>query len=434
MPVKLQHQLKQNLIWRGLYFALSFITTVCISRILKAEANGDYSYFLTVLSLIVLIVSFNVESAFTYYLSAKIISLKKLIVIALSIFIFIYALVYFIFKSAYYDQQLISISNLQINVYQCSINYFSGIVLLNFATALLYGMQNFKTSNYVLCFSSVVFLVLIGYRFYFNHHPFLVVADFCLMILITGILMFVILIVQYKAYKNISLPSINDYKNVYSYATIIMLSNLVFFFVYKLDYNFVKNWCNSSTDLGNYLQASKFSQILLVVPQILASTIFPLVAKQNQKEEIMVIIGRLVRLFSTLFFVLFIVFAIIGKWFFPLLFGITFNKMYVPTIILIPGVYFLATSSLFSAYFAGTKKNRINLYGAIVAIFVMVGLSFACKTFYSIKIAAAISLIAYATEAIYVAFNYYKIEGKFSFKNVLLFTKDDYTWLKETFR
>ncbi len=432
MSTHLQKQLKQSLIWRGLYFILSFITTVCISRILKADASGDFSYLLTVLSLIVLVVGFNLDSAFTYYLSANVISAKKIIFISLSVIILISILINILFKSSYYDEQLIVTNNLKINVYQCSIYYFIGIMFLSVSTSILYGLQDFKTSNYVLIILNSFFLGLIAFRYTSNSNNFIIVEDFCFLTLVTGILLFLIVVLKTGVLKGIELPSLRDYKSVYRYASIIMLSNLIFFFVYKLDYNFVKNWCNGSKDLGNYLQASKFAQILLVVPQIIASTIFPQISNKDQKSDVVIIIGRLVRLFSILFLFLFAAFLIIGKWFFPFLFGESFNTMYLPTVILIPGIYCLAISSLYSAYFSGTKQNKVNLIGAVVAIIVMVSLSFICQSFYTIKIAALISLLAYFSESFYVAFQFYKREGGFKVFDLISFRKEDWTWLMNT--
>lgn len=430
MSSQIQKQLKQSLIWRGFYFILSFITTVIISRILKVQVSGDFSYYLTVLSLIVLIVGFNIDSALTYYASAKVIAIKKLFIICFSIIAIAAFSISFLFKSNYFYEHLIGVNNLEINVYQCSIYYFIGILALSFGTGLLYGLQDFKTSNQVLIFYSLIYFGLIYYRIYGNDTPLLVVQDFCLMTLVAGLTVFGIVAYKIKIYENLVIPSFKDYKSIYRYSTMIMLGNLVFFFVYKLDYNFVKNWCHGSTDLGNYLQASKFAQILLVVPQIIAGTIFPQIAVKSQRSEVLNVIGRLVRFFSFTFLILFLVLIIVGKSFFALLFGETFIGMYWPTIFLIPGIYCLSISSLYSAYFSGTKKTSVNLYAALISISVMIVISFLCKSFYSIKIAAIISSIAYLIECMYVGVKFYKTQdNKFSVKALFSISKTDWYWL-----
>lgn len=435
MSSQIQKQLKQSLIWRGLYFILSFITTVLISRILKVQISGDFSYYLTVLSLIVLIVGFNIDSALTYYSSAKVIHVKKLFIICCSIIIFTAFAISFLFKSHYFYEHLIGINNLEINVYQCSIYYFIGILTLSFSTALLYGLQDFKTSNQVLIFYSLVYFVLIYYRIYFGDNPLQIVQDFCLMTLLAGLSVFLIVAFKIKIHQNIQLPSLRDYKSIYQYSSMIMLGNLVFFFVYKLDYNFVKNWCHGSADLGNYLQSSKFAQILLVVPQIISGTIFPQIANENQRDEVVNSIGRLVRIFTFAFFLILLILVVVGKSFFILLFGDSFADMFLPTIFLIPGIYCLSISSLYSAYFSGTKRTSVNLYAALISILIMIGLSFLSSSFYSIKIAALISTVAYSIECFYVGAKFYKSQSEgFSFRELVCVSKDDFKWLVSTFK
>lgn len=435
MSSQIQKQLKQSLIWRGLYFVLSFITTILVSRILKVQVSGDYSYYLTVLSLIVLIVGFNLDSALTYYSSAKIIDIKKLFLICCSIIIGVGVVMSFLFNSHYFYEHLIGINNLEINVYQCSTYYLIGILSLSFGTALLYGLQDFKTANQVLNVFSVIYFGFIYYRVYVDNSPLNIVHDFCLLTLLAGITVILFVAVKIKIYKSFSLPSFRDYKSIYRYSLMIMLGNLVFFFVYKLDYNFVKNWCHGSTDLGNYLQSSKFAQILLVIPQIIAGTIFPQIANKSEREEVLIVIARLVRLFTISFFTVLIFLLIIGKSFFIFLFGETFIGMYWPTMFLIPGIYCLSISSLYSAYFSGTKKTSVNLYAALISILVMICISFLASSFYSIKIAAVISTIAYMVECMYVGAKFYKEQNSsFKVRELISLTKEDFYWVINMFK
>ena len=55
-----------------------------------------------------------------------------------------------------------------------------------------------------------------------------------------------------------------------------LAANVVFFLVYKVDYMFVNySPVCTAADLGNYIQVSKLGQMMLIIPQIIASVVFP---------------------------------------------------------------------------------------------------------------------------------------------------------------
>lgn len=426
MSAKLQKQLKQNLVWRGLYFIISLATIVITARVLGAEASGEFSFLLTILSLLALLLSLNLDSGFTYFISSKKIALQKLVGFALVWLAVISIAAITILKSNLF-LNLINTNILAVNIYQCSINYFIGVVLFSYSIGLFYGLKNFITPNLILAAFGIFYIAIIEWRIY-TGNAIQIVPDFCNITLLTGVVLYIVFIIYKKIFTSISITNIAETKQLISYSSIIMLSNLTFFFVYKIDYAFVKSWCSQAIDLGNYIQASKFAQILLVVPQILASTIFPQIANQKDRSEVVQIICRLVRIFVTLFAIIFIVSILIGEWAFPFILGKSFYKMYIPFCILIPGIFSLAISSLFSAYFSGINKNKLNLYAALIALLLMITLSYSCQSIYSINVAAAISTICYIAESSFIGLKFLRAE-KIHIRKLLWANANDWEWV-----
>ena len=430
MSAKLQKQLKQSLVWRGLYFIVAFATTVITSRVLKAEATGEFTYLISFLSFFVLSFGLNLDSGITYFTSSKLITSKKSLEIGFAWIILISFISSLLFSSNFYGN-IINIKNAQINVYECSMYYLIGLLMINYSMSLFYGFKNFKTPNIILIAASLIYFILIRYRLVNKANVHSIIEDFCKMNFVAGFLLIVTFLIIYSKKDKFELPTLNDLKQLFSYSIVSLTSNLVFFFVYRIDYWFVKHWCNNDVAMGNYLQVSKFGQIILVIPQILASAIFPQIANSNQKGDVVDIIGRLLRLLTAFFVLLFFVVLILGKSFFPWLLGESFNQMYLPMLIIIPGIYFLALSSLFSAYFSGTKNNKINLYGALVAITITLILSFCLQHYYTIKIAALISTISYIAESVFVGLVFKKME-KITVSDIVFLKSNDLKWLVQT--
>ena len=79
-----------------------------------------------------------------------------------------------------------------------------------------------------------------------------------------------------------------------------MAANIVFFLVYRVDYLFVNaSPVCTAADLGNYIQVSKLGQLLLIIPQIIASVIFPRTASGIERKELNNTLMIMARLFCS---------------------------------------------------------------------------------------------------------------------------------------
>ncbi len=105
------------------------------------------------------------------------------------------------------------------------------------------------------------------------------------------------------------------------YALLSLAANVIFFLVYRIDYWFVEKYC-SAEELGNYIQVSKLGQMLLVIPTIISSVVFPHTAGAGSElTEMKHNIMRIGRITTMFFSILFLITILSGKWLFPFVFG-----------------------------------------------------------------------------------------------------------------
>ena len=96
-------------------------------------------------------------------------------------------------------------------------------------------------------------------------------------------------------------PERHLFKQIIRYSLTALGANAVFFLVYRIDYLFVNySPVCSAADLGNYIQVSKLGQMMLVVPQIIASVVFPRTASGIEPESLNKAIITIARIFSQL--------------------------------------------------------------------------------------------------------------------------------------
>lgn len=422
--------LQQSLVWRGIYFFTVFFVNVMLSRFLQADGAGWIYYITNFFSLILLIASLSMESGFTYFSSNETINKNKLAWLSL-IWTAIVAVLTFVFVSFYFSE-IRTLNHLQTNQYLLySLTYICGILLINFFTVLFYAQRNFFLPNLIMSVLNVVLCVFIYYATTLENGYNLVVNGYFIIMFMQGVFLALAFLIKYKSIQDFLVPNLKEFKQIIRYSLIALAGNLVFFFVYRIDYWFVRynTQSCSAEDLGNYIQASKLGQLMLVIPQIMASAIFPQTASGALRSDVNKSILILFRLFLIVFIVFILVIGIIGNWFFPFVFGATFNNVTLPLILLLPGIFGIAVLVLLSAYFSGKGKVNINVKGAILALIVVIIGDILFIPKYGIYAAAVVSAVGYLVNLFYAMWHFFK-DYQLSISQLFDFSLQDFRWAK----
>jgi O-antigen/teichoic acid export membrane protein len=358
----------QNIAWRGLYYFSQFILNILISRYFKADGSGEIYYAINNLSFLLLIIGFSFESGATYYIAKNEINGKKIAFFLLTWVLFVIPLSIFLFDFTISTRNVLHNKPELITAY-CF--YVTGFLLITYFSALFFARQNFFLSNFILFISNLVFIVFFivfnGNVFIHDHFIFIFFGTF----LLQGSILAVIYIFQDPRISGDQFISRKEFQKLISYSGIALISNIIFFLVYRVDYWFVKLYCSES-ELGNYIQVSKLGQMFFVIPSIIGSVIFPIIASgQQQAKTILKTVGLM--LFVVYFFFCLLLIAT-GKWLFPFIYGGSFEKMYLPFIFSVPGILSLSMLYPFTAYYSGIKKIGVNIAGSLLALsFIIIG-------------------------------------------------------------
>ncbi|MFY7900547.1 MAG: lipopolysaccharide biosynthesis protein, partial [Chitinophagaceae bacterium] len=307
--------------------------------------------------------------------------------------------------------------------------YVVGIILVNLFTVLFYAMNNFFVPNLilgVLNFIVAITLIILHSNNYSNNT---LIYFYFIFFLLQGIFLAFIYFIYNKQHIAFSKSELSQLHPLFKYAAFSLCSNLIFFFTYRIDYWFVEMYCTAA-ELGNYIQASKLGQMLLIVPQILASAVFPATANVSTKQDTAVTIPILSRIIVQVFFVLTLLLLLIGKWLFPFVFGSSFQLVYWPMLLLMPGIACLAILVLLSAYFGGRNKIFINIMGVAIGLIVVVIADILLVKKWGIQGAAFASSVAYFFNLVFCIYQFTK-HAKMGFLQLLQCKISDWIWLKQ---
>ena len=424
-----QKQIAQSLIWRGLYFITVLVINIFLSRYLGSADTGLILYLSNNFSLIVIVAGLTMEASINYYSSKKSIDDNQLAWFSI-VWSVLVSVAVFIVMRFYLEKHANTNAITRNDFLYYATCYIAGLQLTNCFTVLFYANRNFFLPNFLMVILNTVLIIVIAKQIGTeNTNTSLIIKIYFAFFLVTGLVLAVAFLINKQSWKEISLPAFINIRLLIGYALMALAANVIFFLVYRLDYWFVKNYCTAE-ELGNYIQVSKLGQMLLIIPTILAGVILPNTASgSTQRIEMKQNILRIGRIITVLYFILFLLAVLTGKWVFPFVFGETFQLMYVPFLLLIPGIWALSNMTMLNAYFAGINKVKINVQGASIALLMILGGDFIFVPHYGIFAAAIVSTAGYTINFIYLFFILQK-EHPVSISTYWDLNKEDIIWLK----
>ncbi len=418
--------LRQSLIWRGLYFVTVFALNLVLSRLLQAEVSGWLYFIINIFSFIIVLGGFNIDSGITYFSASSVMPKKALAIFALFwAFVSTCVLIpflYLFFKFFFVAPQIITSSLVFFGV-----NFIFGALLVLFYVPMFYVDNNVSLPNIVLFTTNTLYIFFILFFAAKNPPLNVVFSSYCYLVCSQGIIIMLLYFFKNGNYLGVSLLSIQQIKQLLQYASIAFGGNIVLFLVYRIDYWFVERYC-SPASLGNYIQASKLGQLLLVIPQVLAAAVFPQTASMVNTYQISRDILIIFRLMIQFFAFAFLLLLLIGKWLLPFVFGSTFNDIYAPVLLLMPGILCLSMLVILLSFFSGKQRSKYNFNGAMLALAVILLGDFFLIPIYGIYAAAMVSTIAYFANFVYAIYQFKKITNCIV-SDLYDFRKSDWFWL-----
>ncbi len=387
-------RLLNGFLWRLCLYVSSFLLNVTIANTLGADGSGWFYLLINNLSFIILVLGFGIDAAITYYASLKEVSSSYLVSVsfAWSIVVTIGMFMVYIISGAF-NQDILT----ELTPY--AILFIGSSMLSNCLAGVLYANDDNATPGIVF---SVINMVLL---LFLPGHPLsgtftsgqAYAKLFLLVSTLPGILFATFLFA--RRFRFSFDASRHFFANeILPFAFKAFLYSLFYALLLRCDYWLVNYFC-SNADLGNYLQATKLNQVILLIPSLASFTLFPLVVNQIKEEK--EIDTKLVKLASIYFYtglLICIGISVIGYWLLPFLYGRSFSKMYEVFLLLAPGVLALAAAYPFTTFFTGKNLLPVNIKALILSIVVIIGLDFLLIPrfgIYGAAIAATASYVVY---------------------------------------
>jgi O-antigen/teichoic acid export membrane protein len=395
--VEVKSLIKTHVVWKALSLLFLFILNVLFARYYAAAATGWVFYLFTVNSFIIQLFGFSLDSGVAYYTARKSMRESRLMNFSL-LWTLIVSLItlamYLVYSSIHPTRVEYPIAY--------PVAFVAGNMLIAFGNAIYYSRYDFITPNVLSLLVNVSLIVALIFSFEYSkvEKSMSFVPLYFYSFLVHGLILFFLLFIVSKEEKFLMSVTQKNMKKLFRYSSYAFVANLLFLGITRIDYFFIRHY-NTAVELGNYIQVSKIAQLLFILPAMISTVIFPFVASGEQpdiKGNINRFSFRLLLIYSAICIVL----AASGYWLFPLVFGPSFSKMYMPFLLLIPGILSISGLYPYTAYFAGDNRIRVNIAGSFLAFIFIVVADYLFIPEYGINAAALISSIGYFIYYCYV--------------------------------
>ena len=417
--------LLRGFIFRVIFTGIGFLISLLIAKLAGASQFGTLSLIIVNAAFIHIITGLGTDAAIvwhgvagTNYSRNKIFSFTVITAaIQLSFFYIIAILGYF-----FLGHTLLG-GSYDLRIFFAEIVYFTGLVLMDKFLSLYYSQHEARLCNKLLSIvSGVLFIVVL---IIWAVDPIFIVNFpiwiYSLFIFIPAFILAFFFIIKFNpAFKNISQDEMRSFS---SFSFIVLITNIIQFIAFRADYWLISIYYDH-VSVGVYAQASKFAQLLWIIPGVLAGLIVPALKNEGQKlsDSKFISLCRVSFYIHIVLTLLLIIAAlIIYSFFLPPIYFDGFLSL----LIMIPGYLIFTITTILAAYFSANRLLKINLIGSVLCCILMILLDLILIPLFSYKGAAIANLIAYSITTAYFIFRSMPVTNS-SFKGFFTIKKSDF--------
>lgn len=367
--MKLKQAIFTNLFWKLVGVLFLFFNNLLVVRILGAEFSGQLFFTIAYLMLFVSGLRVGLETGIVYLNTRTKVNSAGLFFFFIPLVILQAEIVIAVLKFIPEAKQIFPTKLATI--------YIVSNVAINYLSAFYSSKRMFRSYNLIhtifqILLAGVLFII---YRFSLDMGPksyaWLCQVTFRQMAILSTLTSIYLAVYYYYAnrqdFKVISISKATVIR-LFKLSYLIYISNILFYLITRADLYFVNRY-STALELGNYVQSGKFGQMMMMLPYVLASVIFPYSVQSDRSfpKKVALICKVIAMLFTLIFFAV----LLVGKFLFPWLLGQDFTLVYPILLAIIPGVLFYGINQILISYFEGKNRQRVVLIASLIHLVIL---------------------------------------------------------------
>jgi hypothetical protein len=290
------------------------------------------------------------------------------------------------------------LSRMEVDLFPIEAAYFLGLILTERYITFFYSSGKAALCNKILTLAALFTLLLPGILYFFMirllPNPLVL---FCLIPLLHGMIL-LIAFHRDDSYPGMAWPERSILSSLFKFSIIVFATNLIQFFAYRIDYWMISYFTSQKGQVGLYAQASRFAQLLWVIPNIIAAIVYHDLTsgeKQSGKNKM----AALVRAIN--FINLLLIPCLVGvTWIILNYFLIEYVAAFRVFLFFLAGMFLFCHTILLAAYFSASKDLRINFFISLFCLVLIALLDLLFIPRFGIRGAAWAQTIAYGASGV----------------------------------
>ena len=405
---------------------ISIVSGIFLTRLLGPEGKGVFAVYVANVEILALLFSLGTEQGIVYFISNKKIKVEKILGIA--IIVYLISVIANFFIIFFLNIRILFVSQYDEFFFRAYIFIIFVITFFNsLMIAFLKAKKRFDVINKVSILGASLNLLVFSVLFFLYKNNYIKNSIYLIFSLLVAlsVVNIVIYVLAFRVEYKIK-PSF-DFKKTELFAFLKFTipgywGMLVNFLNYRLDI-WIVQYFKGTYQLGLYVLAVNFSQLVMMLSKIVASVTIPYLSENDkkQRQEIFLVYSRINFL---MIFVLVSVLFFVGEYLLVFLYGVDFIGSIGPFRILIVGMIFTGASQLFSSYLYSSGRNDLCLYANLTGLFFTVILDLTLIPKYGIIGSAYATFFSYLSIFI-VYISILKIKERFYFTDLFIIKKSD---------
>lgn len=216
-------------------------------------------------------------------------------------------------------------------------------------------------------------------------------------------------------------PDFDLFKRMIGYGVKFHVATLAGLLIFRADL-LVVNHFRGAAEAGVYSVASQIAMMLMVLPGVIATLLFPRVTAEHEVRAELT--SRVTR-HTTFVMLLVCLISVPLSFVLPLLYGAAFGDVTIQLLILLPGVFLIGVESVLVQYFSATGLPVAIPLFWLLTLIINISLTFALVPAFGARGAALASTISYALIFALVIF-YFRAKTGNTFSSILLLRAEDW--------
>ena len=387
----IKNQYLLNMINKIISLLLGILSSAFITRYMGSSLKGEYSYIVSVSSVVSIVLNFGIYQAYPYQIKQGLKNAQKKFLNIFAMQFILYIIISGTIAICTKDFKLAGIA--LIIPFNVLVSQVTMIGMVEFPTFRSFALIIVAFVNVILCYITFKFL---SRNLYYS----------IAILLIKDVIFIIMVLIKARVFPNPFIIDVKLFFETFKFGLLPMLTTLLLNMNYKMDIVMLRQF-DTSAAVGIYSVGVSIADYLWLIPDSFKEVLFSRAAKENSVNSF----NLSIKLSTIMTTVISIGVFSLGRNVISFLYGSEFFNSFDITVILLIGIPFMSIFKIISPLFVSQGKTKLYFIILLVTIVINFVLNYILIAVMSLSGAAFATIISQIICGMFTLYMYIKINN-----------------------